>query len=142
MNVFFDVDYTILGMDGSLRPRTMEVFEELIESGHDVYIWSGVGVRRGEIRRLGLEPLVRGVYQKPLSDYEAGLQRFDIPVMPDFVVDDHPGIVRHFGGLCVKPYVSRRQPDDAFDTVCAMVAGHDPLSAGNAVGENGRGDVR
>ncbi len=122
MNVFFDVDYTILGIDGSLRPRTAEVFEDLAADGHDVYVWSGVGNRTGEIRRLGLESLVRGVYLKPLSDYQAGLKRFQIPVTPDFVVDDHPGIVSHFGGVCVTPYLSRRQPDDAFSHICAMVA--------------------
>jgi hypothetical protein len=112
VNVFFDVDYTILGFDGSLRPHTEQVFERLIALGHDVYIWSGVGVRWNEVRRAGLEPFVRGVYQKPLSDFDAGLARYEVPVVPDFVIDDYPGIVEHFGGLCIKPYVSRRWPDD------------------------------
>lgn len=112
MNVFFDMDYTILGMDGSLRPGTVEVFERLIAQGHDVYIWSGIGVRWEEVRQCGLAPLVKGVYRKPLSDFRAGLDRYGIPVVPDFVIDDYPGIVRFFGGVCIKEYVSRHQKDD------------------------------
>ena len=121
MNVFFDVDYTILGFDGSLRPRTHEVFERLISDGHEVYIWSGVGVRWTEVKRAELHHLVSGVYQKPLSDFDAGLIRYGVPVVPDFVIDDYPGIVLHFGGLCIKPYVSRRWPDDELLVVPQLV---------------------
>jgi hypothetical protein len=113
VNVFFDVDYTILGgIDGSLRPGTLEVFEQLVGLGHNVYVWSGVGVRWTEVRRAGLEPFVSGVYQKPLSQFNEGLTRYNIPVVPDFIIDDYPGIVGHFGGLCIKPYESRHYPDD------------------------------
>lgn len=113
MNVFFDMDYTIFGgMDGSLRPGTVEVFEELIGLGHDLYIWSGVGVRWDEVRRAGLEPFIKGVYRKPLSEFNEGLDRFGIPVVPDFVIDDYPGIVQHFGGYYIKEYI-KRNPDDA-----------------------------
>jgi hypothetical protein len=112
VNVFFDVDDTILAFDGSLRPNTHQVFEQLIADGHAVYIWSGVGVRTRDVERFGLEALVSGVYQKPLSDFAAGLERFGVPVVPDFVIDDYPGIVEHFGGLWIKPYVSSRHPDD------------------------------
>jgi hypothetical protein len=111
VHVFFDVDYTILGYDGSLRPGTHAVFEELIDAGHIVHIWSGVGLRWTEVRNAGLEPLVAGVYQKPLSDFTAGLVRYKVPVVPDFVIDDYPGIVQHFGGFCIKPYLGRRNPD-------------------------------
>jgi hypothetical protein len=121
VNVFFDVDYTIIGFDGSLRPNTVQVFEQLVALGHDVYVWSGVGVRWGEVRKAGLEPLVQGVYQKPLSDFDAGLERYGVPVVPDFVIDDYPGIVEHFGGLCIKPYVSRRWPDDELLVIPELV---------------------
>ena len=111
MNIFFDVDDTILSFDGGLRPNTHEVFEQLIADGHTVYIWSGVGIRTSFVNREGLGHLVAGVYQKPLSDFAAGLERFGIPVFPDFVVDDYPEIVAHFGGLCIKPYQRSSQPD-------------------------------
>ena len=29
MNIFFDVDYTILGVDGSLRPGTINAFKNI-----------------------------------------------------------------------------------------------------------------
>jgi hypothetical protein len=122
MNIFFDIDYTILGgLDGSLRPGTVEVFEQLVELGHDVYVWSGVGVRWEEVRRAGLEPYVKGVYQKPLSQFQEGLVRYEVPVVPDFIIDDYPGIVHHFGGLLIKPYESRRYPDDAIYDVLTYV---------------------
>ena len=50
MNIFFDVDYTILGLDNSLRPETKEVFQRLVDEGHLVYIWSG----RGSAGRLSV----------------------------------------------------------------------------------------
>ncbi|HEY3059716.1 MAG TPA: HAD hydrolase family protein [Chloroflexota bacterium] len=42
MNIFFDVDETILGYDGSLRPLVRETFKVLVDEGHRIYIWSGV----------------------------------------------------------------------------------------------------
>jgi hypothetical protein len=130
MNVFFDMDYTILGgLDGSLRPGTLEVFEELVGLGHDLYIWSGVGVRWEEVRRAGLEPFIKGVYRKPLFDFGDGLERFGIPVVPDFVIDDYPGIVRHFGGYCIKEYISRSPDDAEMYTIRAQIDSHLEMSA-------------
>ena len=51
MNIFFDVDYTILGLDDSLRPGTKETFRKLIDDGHSIYIWSGVGLRWEVVRK-------------------------------------------------------------------------------------------
>jgi hypothetical protein len=108
VNVFFDIDNTIIGtIDGSVRPGTREVFEQLLERGHDIYIWSGMGVRTALIRKAGLEPFVTGVYQKPISHFEEGLVRYGVPVVPDFIVDDHPEIVDHFGGHCIPVYLQR-----------------------------------
>lgn len=104
MNVFFDVDGTILGEDGSLRPHTRAVFERLIADGHTLYIWSGVGLRTDEVEAAGLQSLVTGIYVKPLFEFVAGLERHGIPVKPDFVIDDYPTIVEHYGGLRIKRY--------------------------------------
>src|ERR1700704_724499 len=76
MHIFFDVDYTILGRDYTLRPGTHDVFTRLREDGHQVYVWSGEGERWGVVRKHGLEELVDGVYGKPLHDYEARLGEF------------------------------------------------------------------
>ena len=107
MHIFFDVDYTILGRDSTLRPGTHEIFTRLRDDGHQVYVWSGEGERWGVVRNHGLEDLVSGVYGKPLHDYEERLGEFGVPVVPDFVIDDYPGIVRAFGGVCITDYVGR-----------------------------------
>lgn len=121
MNIFFDVDDTILSFDGALRPNTHEVFERLIADGHTVYVWSGVGIRKAFVDRERLSHLVSGIYQKPLSDFSAGLERFGIPVFPDFVVDDYPEIVAHFGGLCIRPYQHGSHPDNELLAIPALV---------------------
>ncbi len=121
MDIFFDVDYTLLGVDGSLRPRSREVFEQLVSDGHKVFIWSGVGVRTTEVRRHELDDLVSGVFQKPIDDYEAGLATYDVTPRPEFVVDDYPGIVRAFGGVVVKPYYFRNAKDDEMDRVYRII---------------------
>jgi hypothetical protein len=119
------MDYTILGVDGSVRPGTIEVFGQLVARGHDVYVWSGVGgVRWDEVRRSGLEPFVKGVYRKPLSDFRAGLDRCGVPVIPDFVIDDYPEIVAFFGGFCIKEYLSRHQKDEEMYEVLAQIDAH------------------
>jgi hypothetical protein len=121
VNVFFDVDFTILGLDGSLRPGTVEVFEQLLAADHTLYIWSGVGDRSHDVQRRGLDRYVRGVFQKPLHDFDSGLARYGIPVIPDFVVDDYPEIVGHFGGFLISPYVNGNTVDDQIFLVPELV---------------------
>ena len=111
MNIYFDVDYTLIAMDGSLRPGTTEVFEELINDGHSIYIWSGVGMRTDDIERLGLSKFVSGIFVKPITEYEVGLKRFSVSPRPDFVIDDHREIVDAFGGVHIEPYYFRSAED-------------------------------
>ena len=122
MNIFFDVDYTILAVDSSLRPGTGEVFQKLVAEGHRVFVWSGVGMRTADIERHGLQDYVAGVFVKPLSDYEAGLSALGIDVRPDFVVDDYPDIVNAFGGVVIRPYYFPASDDDEMDRVYRIVA--------------------
>ena len=35
MKIFFDVDYTILGLDDTLRPGTLDTFQKLLDDGHE-----------------------------------------------------------------------------------------------------------
>jgi hypothetical protein len=132
MHIFFDVDYTILGRDYTLRPGTREVFERLVEDGHFVYVWSGEGERWGVVQRHGLEDLVHGVYGKPLQDYVNRLADFGIPVVPDFVIDDYPGIVRAFGGICITDYISLsdghadRELEAVYEVISLQAAGDVP----------------
>lgn len=121
LNIFFDVDYTLLAVDGSLRPRTREIFEKLVADGHRLFIWSGIGNRTSDIRRHGLHDLVASVFVKPLEDFEAGLRAFGVTVRPDFVVDDYPSIVNAFGGAVVRPYYFPSPEDDEMQRVYQIV---------------------
>lgn len=105
MNVFFDVDDTIIcSLDGSLRPMVKEIFERICADGHKIYIWSGVGIRWGDVERHGLRQYVEDCCVKPLDDHRQTLALQNLLVEPDFVVDDHQAIVDVFGGYRVKPY--------------------------------------
>jgi hypothetical protein len=122
VNVFFDVDYTILSVDGSLRPGTRDVFRRLVADGHKVFVWSGVGLRTAEVRRHSLEEYVAGVFHKPLENFESGLWAFGVTARPDFVIDDYPEIVSFFGGVVVTPYYFSRADDAEMERVYRIVA--------------------
>jgi hypothetical protein len=111
MNIFFDVDHTIIDGDNHLRPGVRGLFARLREDGHAVYLWSGIGARWEVVEANGLADLVAGCYDKPLYQYERMLAPLGIPVRPDFVVDDHPHLVYAFGGCMVSRYL-RADPDD------------------------------
>jgi hypothetical protein len=121
LNVFFDVDYTILAVDGSLRPRTRETFERLVNDGHNLFIWSGVGLRKWEVKKHDLESFVTGIYQKPIQDCVAGLEEMKVPLWPDFVIDDYPEIVDVFGGILVSPYFFKSDSDDQMDRIYNII---------------------
>jgi phosphoglycolate phosphatase-like HAD superfamily hydrolase len=121
LNIFFDMDYTILSQDNGLRPGTREVFRKLVDDGHQVYVWSGVGVRAAEVEQHGLQEYVEGVFQKPLQQFEEGLGTFGVTVRPDVVVDDYPEIVSAFGGVLIRPYLFRAPHDTEMEKVYSIV---------------------
>ena len=117
LNIYFDVDYTILGPDQSLRPHTHDVFARLIDDGHRIFVWSGEGQRWEVVRGHDLERYVSGVYEKPIYDYEERLSLFGITEYPDFIIDDYPEIVRVFGGIKIPWYAGAYKPDDVLPGV-------------------------
>jgi hypothetical protein len=112
VNIFFDVDYTILSAQDTLRPKVKEVFEQIVADGHTLYVWSGMGLRWPTVRKFELEPLVSGVFNKPISDYLNGIEKFGVKPYPDFVIDDYPGIVECFSGMYCREYFVPDQNDD------------------------------
>ena len=122
LNIYFDCDYTILAMDGSLRPRTREIFSNLIEDEHKVFIWSGVGLRTKDMERLNLMDLISGIFVKPIAEFEDGLDRFSVSPRPDFVIDDHREIVEFFGGVHIEPYYFRASEDGQMDDLYQCIA--------------------
>ena len=95
MNVFFDVQYTLV-CGGVPRPHVREVFAELADAGHDVYLWSsaGAGYASSAVKLLGVEDLVFGCYSKFAPP----------PVTVDYAVDDHPDVVDRHGGYAIAPF--------------------------------------
>jgi phosphoglycolate phosphatase-like HAD superfamily hydrolase len=125
MNIFFDVDETIMGYDGSLRPLVRETFQALIDDGHRIFIWSGVRtgetVRTEVVERHGLSRYVSDCFQKPRWDYREQWRRWGSGVDPDFIVDDYPEIVAEFGGVLITPYAYARQQDTELQRVYAAI---------------------
>ena len=126
MNVFFDVDYTLIAWNERLRPHVRAVFEQLRADGHTIYIWSGRGQRWNVIRYYHLDDLIAGCFVKPLYDHVARLPELGVTVQPDFVIDDHGEIVRVFGGYLIDAPADPPQEDDgmwrAYEAIRAFAA--------------------
>ena len=97
MNIFFDVQGTLLTEDSDPRPHVRESFLKLSDMGHEVYLWStaGDGYAAHAARVLGVEDVVRGCF---------GKRSVPEGITVDFVVDDQPSWVAEHGGLLVKAY--------------------------------------
>ena len=109
LNIFFDVDNTLIMWNGKLRNHAHEVFAELRETGHTIYVWSGVGIRRWDMKRHNLDEFVEDYFIKPLEDHHEGLKTYNVPIVPDFVIDDHKTVVDAFGGYHIPDMAA---PDD------------------------------
>jgi hypothetical protein len=101
--IFFDVDDTILSWRHQLRPLTREVLAELSGSGFEVYLWSGRGRRWDVVEVHRLHPFIVNCFEKPLFRHLERLAELGVPLVPDYVVDDHQEVVAAFGGWCVPP---------------------------------------
>ena len=121
MNIFFDVDFTILGLDDTLRPGTQDLFRQLVEDGHKVHIWSGLGERWEVVRKHDLALWISGVYEKPLDHFHERLSQLGVPIVPDFVLDDYPEVVAAFGGVWMPPYFFNRTSDSEMERVYSIV---------------------
>jgi hypothetical protein len=103
VNIFFDVDSTLITWDYRLRPHVREVFARLIADGHTLYLWSGVGERWEVVEQFGLREYIADCFAKPLYDHAARLTELGVAVRPDFVIDDHAEPVAAFGGVLIAP---------------------------------------
>ena len=121
MKIFFDVDYTILGLDDTLRPGTIETLQKLKDDGNEIYIWSGMGERWEVVEKHQLTPLISGVYEKPTHHFHERLEELGVPFEPDFVIDDYPEVVAAFGGVWVPPYFFKRSFDTEMDRIYQIV---------------------
>lgn len=127
MNIFFDMDRTLLGLDETLRPRAARVLARLKSDGHRLYVWSGNRFSRKElreeVRRHGLDTLIDDCFIKPLYNYAQITQDAGLPVAPDLVVDDYPEVPRALGGIWVAPYrfFLHSEDDDEMEHVYGII---------------------
>ncbi|MBI2872137.1 MAG: HAD hydrolase family protein [Chloroflexi bacterium] len=112
MNIFFDMDHTLLALDESLRPGTKETFQQIKDDGHDIYVWSGVGIRWPEVRHHKLESFVTDCFQKPTEQYVEKAKKQGLPVWPDLVIDDYPEVCQAFGGIWIRPFYFYNAQDE------------------------------
>ena len=104
MNIFFDVLDTLVAENGTPRPHSREVFLELTEMGHDVYVWSsgGESYAARAARAVGVEDVVKGCCRKRHPPEGVAVH---------YAVDDDEGVVEEYGGQVVSAY--RGDPEDA-----------------------------
>ncbi|MBI4282037.1 MAG: HAD family hydrolase [Chloroflexi bacterium] len=122
MNIFFDCDYTIIAMNGSLRPGVRELFQRLKDDGHTIYVWSGMGIRWRDVRKHRLEPYVTDCFLKPLFDYQRRMKSLGVTVAPDMVIDDYPDIVSVLGGIRVKAYLYEKSSDTEMERLYPIIS--------------------
>ncbi len=99
LNVFFDVDHTLLFTDqhgNALRPRAHEAMQRIKAAGHNVYVWSAGGKTYVErvMETHGLAEWVDGCFDKDPR----------VEPRPDFIVDDDWYLVEKYGGHLVSQY--------------------------------------
>jgi hypothetical protein len=117
LNIFFDVDETLILGNGELRNHAREALEAIHAMGHRIYVWSGVGIRRWDMKRHGLHDLVSGYFVKPLHGYRARLDVFNVEPTPDFVVDDIKAVVDPFGGYHIRTDVTAEDDHELLNVV-------------------------
>jgi len=121
MNIYFDMDYTILGLDNTIRPGTEEVMERLLTDGHVIYVWSGMGIRWTEVREHNLAKYVTDCFSKPLENFVEAVEKQNLPAKPDLVIDDYPEITQALGGIWVRPYLFKNPNDDEMERVYKII---------------------
>ena len=135
MNIFFDVDDTLITWDHRLRPHVREVFQKLRDEGHQLYVWSGRGKRWEVVLKHQLDDLIVTCHDKPLDFYRERLESLGVDVWPDFVVDDHYAVVHAFGGYWIArpshPFQQDRELWRVYDAVNRCLA----LKAAGGTGE-------
>lgn len=126
VNIFFDVDDTLITWDFRLRPEVRAVFERLREDGHHLYLWSGRGKRWEVVHRYELSDLIVTCHEKPLDDHHAKLAELGVDVVPEFVIDDHYAVVHAFGGYWIcpprRPLEQDRELRKVYDAVNRFLA--------------------
>lgn len=99
LNVFFDVDHTLVYVDeetNALRPGAHSAMERLKSAGHDVFVWSAGG--KAYVERIvdmhRLRTWVDGCFDKDPR----------VEPSPHFIIDDDWYLVEKYSGFLVSQY--------------------------------------
>lgn len=114
----------MLGEDNSIRPGVAFTLSRLKAEGHEVWAWSGDTRRAELLDACGLLELLHGVTIKPTSNYRGRARELCGDHEPQFVVDDHPQVVRMFGGLQLPSYYGADHPDQMFGWAAGAIEVH------------------
>jgi len=126
VNIFFDVDHTLIDSGNRLRPGVRELFAQLTAEGHQIYLWSGIGERPEVLDQHGLGAYVTACYVKPLYQHRRMLGPLGIGVNPDFAIDDHPDLPAVFGGITVQRFLVYDAGDREMERVYAAIRERTP----------------
>jgi predicted HAD superfamily phosphohydrolase YqeG len=124
VKIFFDVDFTLVGVDAKLRPGVHDLFQRLKDEGHEIYIWSGGRNTTDAVKEFQLESYISGHFLKPVGDdHYVLMDQLNIPT-PDFCIDDNKEIIDVFGGYCIPPYVYPEETDFRMQKVYEEITTH------------------
>ena len=121
MNIYFDTDYTLIGVDGSLRPGVVRLFTSLVDSGDKIFVWSGNGIRWKDIDRHSLRSFVTECLEKPVDNFRNEIEKIPKNLKPDIVIDDSLEIVAALGGIWVNRYYFPNDYDCELDHVSSVI---------------------
>ena len=126
MNIFFDVDDTLITRDFRLRPHVRAVFERLRDDGHALYLWSGRGKRWEVVLTYALSDLIVTCHEQTLDDHREKLSALGVDVWPEFVADDYYAVVHAFGGYWIArarhPFAQDHEMWRVYDAVNRFLA--------------------
>lgn len=117
LNVFFDVDHTLVFVDqhvNALRPGAREAMAQLKAAGHAVYVWSAGGEHysRRTVEMHGLIEYVDDCFDKH--------PRVEPP--PDIIIDDDWFLVEKYGGYVVSQYKEVNEADRELHEIMQKLA--------------------
>jgi hypothetical protein len=113
MNVFFDVDHTLV-FSQELRPGSHDAMRRLAEAGHTIYVWSagGEAYSRRIVAQHELHHWVTDCFDKDPR----------VEPRPDIIIDDDWYLVEKYGGYLVSQYKAVNPEDREFAEILERLA--------------------
>jgi hypothetical protein len=99
VNIFVDVDLTLVDQNGALLPGALEALRQLHKRGCHLYLWSTRGVDdvRSLVVKYKIEDVIEGVVPKP-----------------DIIIDDMPS-------TCLNPFVFDVNAEESWQALAKKI---------------------